>query len=179
MSNLDFSTVVPAAQRGDHKAQNALMEKFYGWSVTQAKQVARDHEIAADIAVEFWDRLLRQGGIKAYDNKVPFLTWMRVRLRSQAIDWVRANKRPKVYLSGEVQLDETVEGGDDPLSVVEAEELWERVQECLTPGQRNVMERLMRGEAYEDIAEALGVEVQSVYDTASKARARIRDEIGD
>src|SRR3990172_1139030 len=96
MSAIDFKTVVPAAQAGDKAAQNLLMEKFYAWSVTVARNVVRDSEIAKDVAVDFWTWMFTGKGILEYDSaKGAFYSWMEMRLKYRALDAMK-KQQPKL-----------------------------------------------------------------------------------
>lgn len=172
---LDFKTVVPAAQAGDKAAQDAIMEKFYGWSILQARQIARDEERAADAAVDFWDRMLRQGGIGAYDGRVPFLTWLRVRLRSHTIDWLRKRKQPMIYSYGNSPVDETVAYEPDPADELIADEWWKRLRERLSGREYDVLAATAGGCTAVELAHAFGCSTQHVYDVLSAARAKVRE----
>lgn len=174
-SRLDFKVVVPAAQAGDKAAQDAIMEKFYGWSILKAREIARDEERAADAAVDFWDRMLRQGGIKAYDGKVPFLTWLRVRLRSHTIDWLRKRKQPTVHSYGNSPVNEEESYEADPVDELIADEWWDRLRERLTSREYDVLAATIGGSTATELAHAFGCSVQHVYDVLSAARAKVRE----
>lgn len=174
-AKLDFKVVVPAAQAGDKAAQDAIMENFYGWSILQARQIARDEERAADAAVDFWDRMLRQGGIRAYDGRVPFLTWLRVRLRSHTIDWLRKHRQPTVYSYGNSPVDDTVAYEPDPADELIADEWWKRLRERLSDREYDVLSATAAGCTAVKLAHAFGCSTQHVYDVLSAARAKVRE----
>jgi RNA polymerase sigma factor (sigma-70 family) len=96
LQQIDFDAVVPKAQAGDLKAHNQLMAAFYAWSVTQAKAVVRESEMAKDVAVEFW-AWLRSGGINECRSTQLFYSWMATVIRNMAINRARKKRVHLVY----------------------------------------------------------------------------------
>ena len=120
-SEVDFTSVVPAAQAGEKKAQDTLMAAFYAWSVTQVRRYVRDSERAKDIAVDFWTWLFQEGGIEEFDAaKGAFYPWMERMLKYRALH--RGPKEPQLVYYGNVNDPETWDSADplgDSLSALQ------------------------------------------------------------
>lgn len=95
MKPVDFKTVIPRARAGDLAAHNELMAAFYAWTVSEAKKVVRDSELAKDVAVDFWAWLRKKrGGLRTYKGDgALFFSWMRKGIALRAKAALRVEKR--------------------------------------------------------------------------------------
>jgi len=175
-SNIDFKTIVPAAQRGDKAAWDKLMTGFYAWSVTQARHIARDSEQAKDIALGFWEWMRTQNGIRDYDPaKGSFYTWMGAQLRYRALDAMKVQKPRLVY--SEANDPDSFE--PDPETGVMAMQDLNVIADKLGPTQRDVFWLLLEGETVEAIASALEVSEKRARNLIGEVRAAITAQRGD
>ena len=177
MTQIDFKTVIPAAQAGDKAAQDALMVAFYPWSITQVTPYIRDLERASDVAVEFWADLFA-GDLKHFDaDKGAFLTWAANRLRSRAIDATRKG-RPQVMYTSEVN--DPTRFDADPADRMSAIQDLEAVAAKLrTPQHKEVFWRLIEGATAEEIAEEIGVSTKRARNLIGEVRAVITEQIDE
>lgn len=176
MSNIDFKTVVPAAQRGDKAAWDTLMAGFYAWSVTQAGRIARDSEQAKDIALGFWEWMKDGKGIQDYDPaKGSFYTWMTAQLRFRALDAVKLQKTKVVYYS---EVGDPDSFDPDPADRIMALQDLNAIADKLEPTQQTVFWMLLEGETAEDIATALEVSEKRARNLIGEVRAVISAQIG-
>jgi len=175
--SIDFKIVVPAAQAGDKAAQDLLMEKFYAWSVTQAKTVARDPEQAKDIAVDFWTWMFTGGGIKEYDpEKGAFYSWMEMRIKYKAQDAMKKQKPKLAYYS---EVSDPNSWSADPSGRLGAMQDLETIANGLTPKQRDVFYRLLEGTTPKEIAEECGMSEKRANDLVRQVREAIYKVTGE
>lgn len=174
--NLDFKTVVPAAQAGDKAARDKLMAEFYAWSVTQARRFVRNSEASKNVAVSFWEWMYTKGGIAKYDATVPLLTWMTSQIRKLASRETRKG-RPTIMYCEEVR-DERVES--DRLTHLEAAEDLRALADTLpTYRHREVYWRLVEGATPKEIGEELGLNAPRVRKLVKDVRDAITERLGD
>ena len=175
---IDFKTVVPAAQAGDKAAQDALMKDFYAWSVFVAKTIARDPELAKDIAVAFWAWLFTEGGVLEYDPaKGAFFSWMEMRIKYRVKDAVKSQSPKLVYFS-EVNDPEAFD--PDPTDRLSALQDLEAIAAKLRgPTQKEVFWRLIEGATPKEIADECGISEKRARNVIGEVRELIRATIGD
>lgn len=169
---LDFNVIVPAATAGDKKARDVLMERFYAWSVTQAKGIVGDSEVAKDVAVGFWEWLYTGGGLNEFDpKKGAFYPWMGMHIRSRARDTARQKTTPLVF-GNEAEPDDYAE---DVTAQVSALQDLESIAAKLRSGtQKDVFWRMLDGATPDDIAQELNLSTQRVRNVIVEIRELIR-----
>ena len=177
-TNVDFKTVVPAAQAGDKAARDALMESFYAWSVTQARQVVHEAEAAKNVAVDFWTWLFTDGGIGEYDaEKGAFYPWMAAQIRHLALAATKKG-RPKINYYNEVP-DYEVANMDAAERIGALRDL-EEIANNLPSGQhKDVYWRLVEGATAKEIAEELGLSAPRVRKLVKDVRDAINERLAD
>jgi len=178
MSNIDFKTVVPAAQAGDKAAHDALMAAFYAWSVSEVRRIVRDSERAKDIAVDFWTWLFTGKGVLEYDAaKGAFYPWMANQLRYRALE--RAKQEPQLMYCSEVN-DPDSFAASDPAAQLSALQDLDAVAKAMKSAQhKDVFWRLIEGATPEDIASEIGVSVKRARNLIGEVRAVIQLQIGE
>ena len=178
MSNLDFKTVVPAAQAGDKAARDALMAAFYAWSVTQAREVVHEAEAAKNVAVDFWEWLFADDGVLEYDpEKGAFYPWMSAQIRHLALAATKKG-RPKINYYAEMPVNgETL---TDPTERIGALRDLEEVAAALPSGQhKDVYWRLVEGATPKEIADETGLSAQRVRKLVKDVRDAINTRLAD
>ena len=176
--NLDFQTVVPAAQAGDKTARDALMTAFYAWSVTQAREVVHEAEAAKNVAVDFWTWLYAEGGVLEYDaEKGAFYPWMAAQIRHIALAAAKKG-RPKInYYNDVPDYDTSLE---DAAGRIGALQDLEEIASTLPSGQhRDVYWRLVEGTTPKEIGEELGLSPQRVRKLVKDVRDAINERLAD
>lgn len=159
---LDFETIVPAAQAGDKKAQDALMVGFYNWTIGQARLYGAEEEQARDIAVEFWGSLFANDVIAQYDaSRGSFFGWMKLKLKAMAYAEIRksfAEKRRPAH--DPVPYDDErmhVTDEQSPEALVDAADLAEAMRDRLHGSERDVFDLMCEEYTAAEIAEHLGL----------------------
>lgn len=177
--NVDFDTLVPAAQAGDKAAQDALMTAFYAWSAQEVRRVVRDSERAKDVAVEFWAWLFAEKGICTYDStRGKFFPWMANQLRYRA--FAAANiPQPRVAYYSELSDPESWDVAPDPVQQLSALQDLEAVAKAMKSAQhKDVFWRLIEGATPKEIAEELDISVKRARNLIGEVRAVIQKQIG-
>jgi len=170
---VDFKTVVPALQAGEKAAWDALMTKFYAWSVTQVKQTVRDPERAKDIAVDFW-AWLRMGVLEFDPAQGSFYNWMASKLKYRALDAAK-QKAPRVVYHSQVNDPDSF----DPTLQVGAMQDLNAIADRLKPTQQEVFWLLLEGATVEDIATSGGVSKKRAQNLIGEVRGAITAQRGD
>jgi len=173
---VDFGTVIPAVQAGDKDAQDALMRGFYAWTVGHCRRTVGDPDLAADIAVAYWDWLLTKGGIQRYHGEIPAFTWLRQQLRDLMRDYLRNRHAPPIEFRADI---EDAEGGDSPEALASAAELSRLVEAALDPEDAMIYRGLLEGLEVVEIARAIGRPRESTGVRISRLRAKVRGILGD
>ena len=179
MSNIDFKTVVPAAQAGDKAARDALMTSFYAWSVTQARQVVHEAEAAKNVAVDFWTWLFTDGGIGEYDaEKGAFFPWMAAQIRHLALAATKKG-RPKINYYADAPTEFDTSHGDAAERIGALRDL-EEIAHNLPSGQhKDVYWRLVEGATAKEIADELGLSAPRVRKLVKDVRDAINERLAD
>ena len=187
-TNVDFKTVVPAAQAGDKAARDALMTNFYAWSVTQARAVVHEAEAAKNVAVDFWTWMFTDGGLGEYDaEKGAFYPWMAAQIRHIALAATKKG-RPKINYYAEV-LDSEIAPDDaaEPLENLSEHagvlRAIEAIADMLPQEQRkNVyrrVRRLIKSATAKEIADEFGPRAQRVRKLVKDVRDAINERLAD
>lgn len=174
-TNIDFKTVVPAAQAGKKAAQDALMTHFYAWSVAQAGAYIRDSELAKDVAVDFWTWLFTERGINEYRaDKGSFYSWMKNRIIYRALDATQKRRPNLIYYSA--VSDPTSWDVDPETGVMAQQDLTEIDAALPTKAHRDVFWQIMEGATPKEIASGLGVSIKRARNLIGEVRAVIREQ---
>ncbi|HRU05272.1 MAG TPA: sigma-70 family RNA polymerase sigma factor [Candidatus Brocadiia bacterium] len=166
--------IVAQAAQGDEAAFRVLVDKYRRVAYTAAYGFLRDEHLARDISQEAFVRVFR--GLKRYDPKRPFVTWLRRIVVNLAIDELR-RKRRRSELPLEEHLADRAEG--DPALPAEAAEQRQAVWEILDQlplKYRTVMTlREIEGLPTEEVAKVIGRPEVSVRWRLHRARKLFRD----
>lgn len=178
--DLDDLTLRRAAAR-DPAACRAVVERYQSLVFSVAARVlgARSPELA-DVAQEAFLRSF--ASLDGFDPRGParFPTWLATIATRVAID--HARKR-RVVIPLDAVRDTLAAPRPDPGEALDADRRRDRLAAAmrrLAPDQRAAM--MLRAEhdlPYEDIARALGVEVGTVRSRLARAKAALREAIGE
>lgn len=178
--DLDDLTLRRAAAR-DPAACRAVVERYQSLVFAVAGRVlgARSPELA-DVAQEAF--LKAFAALDGFDPRGParFPTWLATIASRAAID--HARKR-RVVIPLDAVRDSLAAPRHDPGEALDDDRRRERLAAAmrrLAPDQRAAM--LLRAEhdlSYEDIARALGVEVGTVRSRLARAKAALREAVGE
>lgn len=163
----DEQALVRAAQAGDPRAFEALIDRYFGMVYAIAFARLTDREIAEDLAQEVFLRVsLFLGDLK---DARRFGAWVSRLTRNLAIDWLRRGQRASRLLAQvplEEALDVTEDDRPDPRERAQREETRRKVHEAilgLPANQREmVMLRFIEEMRVEDIAAQMGVHTTTV-----------------
>jgi RNA polymerase sigma-70 factor (ECF subfamily) len=178
--------LVQACLRGDGGAWRTLVERYGRLVLLVVQRTAHAHgvnvrpEEAEDLAAEVFAALVRDDATKlrAYDARYALSTWLGTIARSVAVDRLRS-RRPS---GGPVPEGTADPESADPSQVLSREETARAVKEVLEslgPRERLVVELFYySGKKYREIAEILGVPLNTVCSTLSRALEKLRDRLG-
>ncbi len=181
------SHLVERAQAGDARAFEALVRRYERWVFTLALRMVGDRDEAEDLAQDVFVKAYT--GLPGFRGSSRFSTWLYAIASHHCLNDLASRARRPVT---ESSLRRVGSDADDPPGPVErfadesprADALLERqetvrqVQEALlrlTEDHRLILVlREIQGLSYEEIAEALGVEVGTVRSRLHRARMALR-----
>ena len=178
---MDEQALVSAAQRGELRAFNRLIQQYQGLAYNVAYRMLNDPDAAADA--------VQNGVIKAHRGLSgfrggSFKSWFMRIVTNNCYDWLRAQGR-----HGTSSLDALSEDPDYTTALIypgpgpEGEALRGELASYLThcidllpPDQRlTLLLADVEGVAYQEIADICDVPVGTVKSRLSRARIRVRD----
>lgn len=170
--------LIRAAAAGDEDAFGKLVEQYQRKVYHLALRMCGQEEDAADVAQEAF--LAAWRGLPAFRGEAGFATWLYRLTSNAAIDHLRRVKRQR----GDVSLDDEDLGLDAPDQApgpqerAEGQELRQAVSEGLgrlSDDHRQVLVlREVQGMRYEEIAEALDLDLGTVKSRIARARGALR-----
>lgn len=178
---MDEQALVSAAQRGELRAFNRLIQQYQGLAYNVAYRMLNDPDAAADA--------VQNGVIKAHRGLSgfrggSFKSWFMRIVTNNCYDWLRAQAR-----HGSSSLDALSEDPDYTTALIhpgpgpEGEALQGELASYLThcidllpPDQRlTLLLADVEGVAYQEIADICDVPLGTVKSRLSRARIRVRD----
>lgn len=177
---------------GDRTALEELVNRHHASLVRYFHMQCRQRETSEDLAQEVWARVIRHR--KSYTARARFQTYLFHIARNLWIDRYRSNRSAPGMVSADAVLGGGDEGdgstlgsllpgaGRDPSEEASLREQAERVRravEELPDSLRDVFELgEVRGLAYAEVAEILGIPVGTVKSRMFTAVRRLREALG-
>ena len=173
--------LVHAAQKGDDSAFEELVrtyeKKVYHLALRMCGNQDDAYEIAQEAFLSAWK------GLKFFRGESSFSTWLYRLTSNAAIDFLRREKRqsgPSDFsLDDEETYIEPVDPAPTPQRHAEAKELREALAqglEKLSPEHRQVLLlRELQGLSYEEISDALDLDLGTVKSRIARAREKLRN----
>jgi RNA polymerase sigma-70 factor (ECF subfamily) len=161
--------------RGDGEALGALYDRFAGEMLAVGQRFLGDareaEDLVHDVFLEAWHRA------RHYDRtRGTVRTWLMLRMRSRAIDWLRSTRR-----SGRVDIEETTGA---PAASADPEAPWRRGRALhgelaeLPAEQRIVLELgFFAGYSHAEIALQLEIPLGTVKSRMSRAISTLRSRL--
>ncbi|MCI8303679.1 MAG: sigma-70 family RNA polymerase sigma factor [Lawsonibacter sp.] len=170
------------AKQGDQEAFERLVLNNQNRVYTLALRLVNDREEAADLAQEAFVKAWQ--GLGSFQGESSFATWIYRLTTNACIDWLRKQKR-RESVEPAVSLDDEDSGwaepagwDQDPQLQLERRELGQalaRALDRLPEWQRRVLTlRELSGLSYQEIGEALELDLGTVKSRISRARLTLR-----
>ena len=174
--------LVERAKRGDQSAFERLVLDNQNRVYSLALRLVNDREEAADLAQEAFVKAWQ--GLASFQGESSFSTWMYRLTTNVCIDWLRRQKRregvePAVSLDDENSgWAEPADRASDPQQVLEQSERGQALARGLArlpDWQRRVLVlRELSGLSYQEIAQALDIDLGTVKSRIARARLNLR-----
>ena len=169
---------VRLAQAGDRRAIADLVESQQRYVYSIAMTIVRDPDEAADLTQDAFIRLLRSLG--SYRGETKFTTWLYRLVVNLGIDRLRRRGAPPIRLDEEPDLDVVSEDpSDDAALVIERGDEARLVRDAVArlPDAQRLALTLHYFEdlRYEDIAEVMGVPLNTVKSHIRRGKARLAE----
>jgi len=169
------------AQAGDRQAIADLVVSQQRYVYSIAMTIVRDPTDAADLTQDAFIRLLRALG--SYRGETKFTTWLYRLVVNLGIDRLRRRGAPPIRLDEDPSLDvASNDPSDDAPLVVERGEEGRLIRDALgrLPDAQRLALTLHYFEdmRYEDIAEVMGVPLNTVKSHIRRGKARLAELLG-
>jgi len=179
------SELAQAAARGDERAFHALVDRHAGDMFRLALSLSHGRADAEDICQEAFIGAYR--GVRKFDGRSSFKTWLtRILLRQAAKIWKKNKRRNAMSIDAAWDADSQGESSFSPLEPkapsVDADTNLDLVQMIakLGPDHRQiVILREMHGMSYEEISQALNIPRGTVESRLYRARTELRKLLKD
>ncbi len=170
------------ARDGDKEAFGELFRKYEKRVFRVARRMCASDDEAWDITQDAFLRAMQ--AMDRFDTKYRFFTWMYRIVSNLAINHSqKRNRRREVHFEEEYAADglQTVDDQSGDLAMRDQlAAAVEKAVEHLSPGLRAVFVlRVDQELSYSEIAESLGIAIGTVMSRLSRARQRIREELGN
>jgi RNA polymerase sigma-70 factor (ECF subfamily) len=181
--------LVERAKRGDVQAFEQLISQYEKKVFNTAYRLTGNYEDAADVAQEAF--LRAYSSIPEFRGDSSFATWLFRIVHNACLDELRKRKRQRA-----TSLDETVAGedgemdrqlavadaSDGPEQALERVEVQRTVQESISALDEEyrlvVVMRDIQGYSYNEIADALGINLGTVKSRLNRARNALKEMFG-
>ena len=172
--------LVQAARRGDDRAFEELVRTYEKKVYHLALRMCGNQEDAYEVAQEAFLSAWR--GMKFFRGDSSFSTWLYRLTSNAAIDFMRRERRQNapdsVSLDDEEVYTEPADSAPSPHQQAERSELRQALAEglrTLSPEHRQVLLlRELQGLSYEEIAQALDLDLGTVKSRIARAREKLR-----
>jgi RNA polymerase sigma-70 factor (ECF subfamily) len=171
---LEDRALVAAAKTGDEDALRALYDRYAVRVYAVIRRIAPEPSLADDWAQETWVRAFR--ALPRFRGDSSFGTWiLRIAMNSAAYEARRLTRRRR----GERPLDPTLRSIETPSEPILRDRL-ERALAMLPDGMRRILVlHDVEGYAHDEIAQILGNRPSTCRSQLFKARARMRELLGE
>ncbi|HEX7243189.1 MAG TPA: sigma-70 family RNA polymerase sigma factor [Longimicrobiaceae bacterium] len=181
--------LVARARKGSQAAYRELLGRYQRPVFSLVYRMVRDREQAEDLAQETFVKVFNN--IERYDPKYKFSSWIFKIATNLTIDVIRKKEPVTVSLDGsrnatsddEIEATRITVASDDenPEELQEARELGAEIEVAigrLRPEYRTaLLLRHVEGNAYEEIAEIMGVPLGTVKTYIHRARGELRESL--
>lgn len=174
---MNEQNIIEGCRKHDRKAQQQLWKQYSGYLLGVCMRYATDRPEAEDMLQEAFLKIFFNLG--DYSGTGSFKGWLRKVTVNTAITWYHRNLRHKHHSDIEEYV--TVETGTEGFEedFYTAEDLYKVLNE-LSPGYRMVFNLYtIEGYRHHEIAEMLGIDVNTSKSQYSRARAILRKKIGE
>lgn len=168
-------TLVELARAGDRPAEEALFARHFEVAYRVAHRLLGHEQDALDAVQEGFIKVL--GGLKNFDGRSGFRTWLLKIVTNTALDAGRRRQRNPLVRLSEVELDRAG-AAEDPAGGLHRGDLRRAIDaalERLSPAKRTTFVLFAEaGLTYEEIAACLGVPKGTVMSRISDARRKLQ-----
>ena len=164
-------TYIAGCLRHERESQYALFNHFYSYTMGICRRYARDPDGASDILSESFLKIFNH--IERYDASKPFKSWIGKIITNTAIDYYRASLK----LSQQEDVMEHEDLGDEAsvYGKLAYDELLTLVR-SLSPAYQTVFNLYaIDGYSHNEIAELLGITVNTSKSNLHKARKKLQE----
>jgi RNA polymerase sigma-70 factor (ECF subfamily) len=179
--------LVERAKRGDVEAFEQLISQHQKTVYNIAYRLTGNHEDASDVAQEAFVRAY--SSLAEFRGDSSFATWLYRIVNNACLDELRKRRRQRVtYIDEALTMDDgemsrqIADTADGPEQALERVEIQRAVQESinsLDPEYRVVLVmREIQGYSYQEIADALGINLGTVKSRLNRARHALKEKFG-
>ena len=179
---MNEESLIKQAQQGDHDAFEQLVLKHQNKVYTIAVHLVKDRDEAADLAQEAFMKAWQN--LSSFHGESSFSTWMHRLTTNICLDYLRKQARRQAIATAVSLEDEDsgwVEPADhsqDPQNKLEHLEMKDTLRQALAQlpehHRQPLIMREISGLSYQEIAQALAVDLGTVKSRIARARLNLR-----
>ena len=174
--------------RADEKSWEDFVEIYRPYIYKVIRRMNFGHEEAEDLSqnilVLLWDKI---PGFEHNFRTGAFRSWLCTIIRNKSVDYIRkhANRKKKMDEEGELLLGPLFKDNSNDLEKAAEEEwnrhvselAWKVIEDEFSENVRKAFLMSVDGIPGEEIAETLGVQINSIYTYKKRIRSRLKDII--
>lgn len=179
--------LVERAKRGDVEAFEQLISQHQKTVFNIAYRLTSNYEDASDVAQEAFIRAY--SSLAEFRGDSSFATWLYRIVNNACLDELRKRKRQRVtYIDESVTMDDgemsrqIADTADGPEQALERVEIQRAVQESITSLDEEyrlvLVMRDIQGYSYNEIADALAINLGTVKSRLNRARNALKEKFG-
>lgn len=169
----DFNKVLKGCLRGDLKAQENLLKRFYGYVMSIALRFSSSHANALEILNDSFLKIFREIGSHKIDCE--FKAWVRRIVINTAIDYYRKDQKHNNSVSIEVACNEPVE--ESIINNLYAEEIITMINSLPVKYRYTFSLFEIEGFTHDEIAMQLGITASTSRSNLARAKKMLRQMI--
>lgn len=164
--------LVKAAQSGDRDALITLLREIETHVYRTAYYILNNEHDAMDAAQEALIRIYTK--IHTYEEKAQFKTWVQRIVSNICIDWFRRNKPTVSIEEHEMVFSSPADVEEDVMSSYAAQDIRDAIDLLPAHHRAVVVLRYMQDFSYNEIAESLGLPLNTVKSYLFRARQQLQ-----
>lgn len=161
---MKLETIIAKAKKGNHQAQNKLMDLFWNDVHTYVFKKIGDDEESEDIAIETFTKVFSK--MRLYNADFDFKTWVISIAHNTMIDFIRRSPKHNVSLDDHnyrIEIQEEHPSPEETLIQQQDNDSLRLNLEKLKPEYKKILElRFLEEKTYKEIAEELGLSMANV-----------------
>ena len=172
---LNLGLILAGCQQGNRSSQEKLYQYFHPYGMSISLRYAKNRMEAREILNESFLKVFTK--LDQYDKDQPFQFWLRRIIINTAIDYYRRQQKEMLF----ADIDMALHLADDTHYNIEIDPAMDTLPiiQQLPPAYRMVFNLyVMEGYNHQEIAEQLGISVNTSKSNLARAKQKLKEMIG-